>query len=183
MDEGVFLAAGRFPLSLSYELDDREVTGVVTGAVRDPLGNVYATLGDVCERLGPGHVWTSRGPVKLLVSKMEGDPFVVADYYPEDGEAVVWVGTSFSHCSACGGNANPHESGHFSGGRGSGDALAYVENGKIVPNLGGCQAPWVRRVMVYAGDDSGLNLTDMSKPMSELSLEKIAEEHERRKGK
>ena len=78
-------------------------------------------------------------------------------------EPVVYVGRMSSACSACNGNADPHESGHYSGGPDS-----MYAKGSSLSDSNGCGVKWVRRKLVYAYPfDIGeaFNLTDMSEPL------------------
>jgi len=166
MDEAVakLWQAGE-PVWLTYwQTDGTEVIGRVTDVVSTPDGSHYDTI--MC--VVPPYL------VKLLLSKVEGDPFVVADYYPAEGEAVVWVGSSSSHCSACGGNASTSEASHIHGGQ-----RGMWSEGSSLDNTNGCGVKWTRRVLVYIGpDDSKLNLTDMSKPMDTWKWPTERSDHE-----
>lgn len=88
-------------------------------------------------------------------------PVGPGDFYPEDGEYVVWVGRSQSHCSACGGNADPNEAAHIHGG-----TRDMWDRASALNDMNGCRAAWVRRVSVYAGASDRLNWTDMTRPLS-----------------
>lgn len=78
-----------------------------------------------------------------------------------DGPARVLVGRSSSQCSACGGNASPHDTAHIHGG----PSPSGYQDGSDLSSTNGCKAVWVRREPMYLPADADYNWTDMSRPL------------------